>query len=161
MIISSSEIKFIHQMCEMAKENLASRGLPFNKDLRVGIMVETPAAAIMSDQFAKDVSFFSVGTNDLSQYTLAIDRVNPNLASSFNPHHKAILRLIKMACENAHKAGIPIGICGELGRDPKLLPFFLKIGIDELSVSPTYVLSLREQISHINTAEVKVEDYID
>lgn len=161
MIISSSEIKFIHQMCEMAKENLASRGLPFNKDLRVGIMVETPAAAIMSDQFAKDVSFFSVGTNDLSQYTLAIDRVNPNLASSFNPHHKAILRLIKMSCENAHKAGIPIGICGELGRDPKLLPFFLKIGIDELSVSPTYVLSLREQISHIDTTKVKVEDYID
>jgi phosphotransferase system enzyme I (PtsI) len=161
MIISMSEIKFIYEMANIAKDNLKSRGLPFNENLKIGIMVETPAAAIMSDQFAKEVKFFSIGTNDLSQYTLAIDRVNPNLNSTFNPHHKAILRLIKLSAENAHAAGIPIGICGELGRDPKLLPFFLKIGIDELSVSPTYVLSLREQISHIDTTKVKVEDYID
>lgn len=161
MIISHSEIKFIHEMALLAQDNLRSRGLPFNKDLKIGIMVETPAAAIMSDQFAKEVSFFSIGTNDLSQYTLAIDRVNPNLNSSFNPHHKAILRLIKLSTENAHKAGIPIGICGELGRDPKLLPFFLKIGIDELSVSPTYVLSLREQISHIDTSKVDLDEYIN
>ncbi len=161
MIISSSEIKFIHEMASIAMDNLDSRGIKYNKDLKIGIMVETPAAAIMSDQFAKQVGFFSIGTNDLSQYTLAIDRVNPNLTSSFNPHHKAILRLIKLSCENAHKAGIPIGICGELGRDKELLPFFLKIGIDELSVSPTYVLSLREQISKIDTSKVDITQYID
>ena len=161
MIISESEIKFVHEMAKLAQENLKVRGLPFNKDMKIGIMVETPAAAIMSDVFARQVDFFSIGTNDLSQYTLAIDRVNPNLGSSFNPHHRAICRLIKMSTENAHAAGIPIGICGELARDEKLLPFFLKIGVDELSVSPAYTLSLREKISKIDTREVNVEDYIN
>lgn len=161
MIISESEIKFVHEMAKLAQENLKVRGLPFNKDMKIGIMVETPAAAIMSDIFARQVDFFSIGTNDLSQYTLAIDRVNPNLGSSFNPHHRAICRLIKMSTENAHAAGIPIGICGELARDEKLLPFFLKIGVDELSVSPAYTLSLREKISKIDTREVNVEDYIN
>lgn len=160
MIISESEIDFIHEMCALAQNNLKARGLPFKTDIKVGIMVETPAAAIMSDVFAKKVDFFSVGTNDLSQYTLAIDRVNPKLDSSFNPRHRAICRLIKLAAENAHKAGIPIGICGELARDDVLLPFFMKIGIDELSVSPAYTLSLREKISHIDTTKVNVEDYI-
>ena len=161
MIISESEIKFIHEMAKMAQDNLAKRGLPFNKDTKIGIMVETPAAAIMSDVFARQVDFFSIGTNDLSQYTLAIDRVNPKLNSSFNPHHRAICRLIKLSTENAHAAGIPIGICGELARDEKLLPFFLKIGVDELSVSPAYTLSLREKISKIDTRDVNVEDYIN
>ena len=160
MIISLSEVKFVHEMAALARENLDARKLPYNKDMKIGIMVETPAAAIMSDVLAKEVDFFSVGTNDLSQYTLAIDRVNPNLTSSFNPHHRAILRLIKMATENAHKAGIPIGICGELARDEELLPFFLKIGVDELSVSPAYTLSLREQISHIDTNEVDAESFV-
>lgn len=161
MIISHSEIKFVHEMAAMARENLNARGLPFNEKMKIGIMVETPAAAIMSDVFAREVDFFSIGTNDLSQYTLAIDRVNPNLGSSFNPHHRAILRLIKLSTENAHKAGIPIGICGELARDEELLPFFLKIGVDELSVSPAYTLSLREQISKIDTTDVDVSKYID
>ena len=161
MIISSSEIKFIHEMAKIARDNLTARGIPFNPNTKIGIMVETPAAAIMSDVFAREVDFFSIGTNDLSQYTLAIDRVNPKLNSSFNPYHRAICRLIKMSTENAHKAGIPIGICGELARDEKLLPFFLKIGVDELSVSPAYTLSLREKISKIDTRKVKVEDYID
>ena len=161
MIISESEINFIHEMCKLAQDNLKAKGIPFNKDTRVGIMVETPAAAIMSDLFAKKVDFFSIGTNDLSQYTLAIDRVNPKLNSSFNPHHRAICRLIKLATENAHAAGIPIGICGELARDEKLLPFFLKIGVDELSVSPAYTLSLREKISHIDTSKVDVDQYIN
>lgn len=160
MIISGSEVKFVHEMAKLAQENLSVRGIPFNKDMKIGIMVETPAAAIMSDLLAKDVDFFSIGTNDLSQYTLAIDRVNPRISSCFNPHHKAICRLIKLSTENAHKAGIPIGICGELARDEELLPFFLKIGVDELSVSPAYVLSLREQISKIDTREVDVEKYI-
>ena len=161
MIISEEEIKFIHEMVKIAQDNLTARHLPFNKDTKVGIMVETPAAAIMSDIFAQKVDFFSIGTNDLSQYTLAIDRVNPKLNSSFNPYDRAICRLIKLSTENAHKAGIPIGICGELARDEKLLPFFLKIGVDELSVSPAYTLSLREKISHIDTSSVNVEDYIN
>ncbi|MBQ7250681.1 MAG: phosphoenolpyruvate--protein phosphotransferase [Bacilli bacterium] len=160
MIISLSEITFIHEMAALARENLKARNLPFNEKMKIGIMVETPAAAVCSDLFAAKVDFFSIGTNDLSQYTLAIDRVNPNLASSFNPHHRAVCRLIKLSTENAHKAGIPIGICGELARDEKLLPFFLKIGVDELSVSPAYTLSLREQISHIDTNDVNVEDFI-
>ena len=161
MIISLSEVRFVREMAKLARENLKARKLPFDEKMKIGIMVETPAAAICSDLLAKEVDFFSIGTNDLSQYTLAIDRVNPNLTSSFNPHHKAILRLIKLATENAHKAGIPIGICGELARDEELLPFFLKIGVDELSVSPAYTLSLREQISHIDTSKVKVEDFVD
>ena len=160
MIISLSEVKFIKEMAALAKENLKARGLSFKEDMKIGIMVETPAAAICSDLFAAEVDFFSIGTNDLSQYTMAIDRVNPNLSSSFNPRHRAVLRLIKMASENAHAHGIPIGICGELARDEKLLPFFLKIGVDELSVSPAYTLSLREQISHIDTTKVDEADYL-
>ena len=160
MIISLEEVDFIHQMAALARENLRARNLPYKKDMKIGIMVETPAAAICSDLLAEKVDFFSIGTNDLSQYTLAIDRVNPNLTSSFNPHHRAVCRLIKLATENAHKAGIPIGICGELARDEKLLPFFLKIGVDELSVSPAYTLSLREQISHIDTAKVDESTFI-
>lgn len=160
MIISESEVKFVHEMALMARKNLEARGLPFNKDMKIGIMVETPSSAIISDILAKNVDFFSIGTNDLSQYTLAIDRVNTHISSCFDPHHKAICRLIKLATENAHAAGIPIGICGELARDATLLPFFLKIGVDELSVSPAYVLSLREQISHIDSGEVDVNKYI-
>ena len=160
MIISESEIDFVHEMCDLAKENLRKRGLPFNEKMKIGIMVETPAAAILSDVFAQKVDFFSIGTNDLSQYTLAIDRVNPNLSNCFNPHHPSVCRLIKLVCENAHKAGIKVGICGELARDEKMLPFFLKIGIDELSVSPAYTLSLREQISLISTEDVDLNKYI-
>ena len=160
MIISLSEVKFIKEMAALAKENLKARGLSFKENMKIGIMVETPAAAICSDLFAAEVDFFSIGTNDLSQYTMAIDRVNPNLSSSFNPRHRAVLRLIKMAADNAHAHGIPIGICGELARDEKLLPFFLKIGVDELSVSPAYTLSLREQISHIDTSKVDEADYL-
>ena len=161
MIISLSEVKFIKEMAALARENLDARKLPYNKDMKIGIMVETPAAAVCSDLFAANVDFFSVGTNDLSQYTMAIDRVNPNLTSSFNPRHKAVLRLIKMATDNAHAHGIPIGICGELARDEELLPFFLKIGIDELSVSPAYTLSLREIISRIDTTDVDVDSFLN
>lgn len=160
MIISETEVKFVDEMAALARKNLEARGLPFNKDMKIGIMVETPSSAIISDILARQVDFFSIGTNDLSQYTLAIDRVNTHISSCFDPHHKAICRLIKLATDNAHAAGIPIGICGELARDATLLPFFLKIGVDELSVSPAYVLSLREQISHIDTQEVDVNKYI-
>lgn len=161
MIISESEIDFVHEMCDLAKDNLKKRGLPFNNKMKIGIMIETPSAAIMSDVFARKVDFFSIGTNDLSQYTLAIDRVNPNLTANFDPRHHAICRLIKMVCENAHKEGITVGICGELARDEIMLPFFLKIGIDELSVSPAYTLSLREQVSKIDTNDVNINKYIN
>lgn len=109
-------------------------------------MIETPAAAIISDQLAKEVDFFSIGTNDLTQYTLAIDRQNPKLDVFYNPHHEAILRLIRMVAENAHKEGIWAGICGELGADMELTETFLEMGMDELSVSPGCILPIRKII---------------
>lgn len=160
MIISLREIKYIKDMITLAKSNLAKRNIPFNAKMKVGIMIETPAAALISDELAKEVDFFSIGSNDLSQYTLAIDRTNPKLNSTFEPHHKAILRLINMTAENAHKNNIPVGICGELARDPKLVGFFMKIGVDELSVSPSYVLSLRNQILELDTEQINLEDFI-
>ncbi len=161
MIISLSEVEFVKEMCTLAKNNLTSRGEKFNPDMKIGIMIETPAAAIMSDVLAQHVDFFSIGTNDLSQYTLAIDRVNPLLDKTFNPHHKAILRLIKLTIENGHKYNIPVGICGELARDEKLVPFFVSLGIDELSVSPSYVLKLRKQISTIDTSKVDIDSIVN
>ena len=160
MIISLSEINFIKEMAKQARDNLKARGLLYKEDVKIGIMVETPSAAILSDIFAKEVDFFSIGTNDLTQYTLALDRVNPNLTAQFNPRHRSVTRLINIICENAHKAGIPVGICGELARDEELLPFFVKIGIDELSVSPAYTLALRERISKIDTNEVDISKFI-
>ncbi len=160
MIISLSEVNFIKEMAEQARNNLKARNIPYKEDVKIGIMVETPSAAILSDLFAKEVDFFSIGTNDLTQYTLALDRVNPNLKEQFNPRHKSVTRLIKLIAENAHKEGIPVGICGELARDEILLPFFMKIGIDELSVSPAYTLALRERISKIDTSKVDLSDFI-
>ena len=160
MIISLSEINFIKEMTTQARDNLKARGIPYKEDVKIGIMVETPSAAVLSDIFAKEVDFFSIGTNDLTQYTLALDRVNPNLTAQFNPRHRSVTRLINLIAENAHKAGIPVGICGELARDEELLPFFVKIGIDELSVSPAYTLALRERISKINTNEVDISKFI-
>lgn len=160
MIISLSEINFIKEMAKQARDNLKARGLLYKEDVKIGIMVETPSAAILSDIFAREVDFFSIGTNDLTQYTLALDRVNPNLTAQFNPRHRSVTRLINIICENAHKAGIPVGICGELARDEELLPFFVKIGIDELSVSPAYTLALRERISKIDTNEVDISKFI-
>lgn len=161
MIISLSEVEFVKGMCELAKQNLRLRNVPFNDKMKIGIMIETPAAAIMSDVLGKYVDFFSIGTNDLSQYTLAIDRVNSLLDKTFNPHHKAILRLIKTTVDNAHKNHIPVGICGELARDEQLLPFFVALGVDELSVSPAYVLKLRKQISQIDTSKVDVNSFVE
>lgn len=161
MIISLSEVEFVKQMCVLAQSNLSSRGEKFNPDMKVGIMIETPASAIISDVLAQNVDFFSIGTNDLSQYTLAVDRVNPKLSKTFDPHHKAILRLIAMTAESAHKRNIPVGICGELARDEELVPFFVKLGIDELSVSPSYVLKLRKQIAEVDTSKVDLASYLD
>lgn len=153
MIISVSEVRKIKQICEEVKASLKADGIPYKEDVELGIMIETPAAALIADDLAQEVDFFSVGTNDLTQYTLAIDRVNRKLDPFLDPHHPAILKLIKMAADSAHKYGKWIGICGELGADPELTRTFLKMGIDELSVSPSLVLKLRDQVIRTDMRE--------
>ena len=148
MIISVKEIRKIKGIVEEVKTELTKEGISFNR-VELGIMVETPAAAVISDELAKEVEFFSIGTNDLTQYTLAIDRQNQNLDNFYDSHHEAILRLIKMTVENGHKEGIWVGICGELASDTTLTRTFVDMGVDELSVSPTYVLSVRKAVRDI------------
>lgn len=148
MITSVEEVRKIKDICAEVRAELDAEGIPYKEDTELGIMIETPAAAIISDDLAKEVDFFSVGTNDLTQYTLAADRMNNKLAPFIDTHHKAILRLIQIAAENAHKNGIWIGICGELGADTSLTREFLKMGIDELSVSVGLVLNVRDAVIH-------------
>ena len=155
MVTSVWEVKEAKKMCELVKKELTAEGKPFADDVQIGIMIETPAAAVMSDRLAKLVDFFSCGTNDLTQYTLACDRQNNDLGRFFNPHHPAVLRLLKMVCDNAHKNGVWVGICGELGADLELTETFLSIGIDELSVSPRSVLPLRQKIRETTVGNVK------
>ena len=143
MITSVWEVKECKRACQSVMAELEQEGIPYNKDTEIGIMIETPASVLIADELAKEVDFFSVGTNDLTQYTLACDRQANDLGKFFDPHHPAVLRALKMAADAAHAAGIWIGICGELGADVSLLPTFLAIGIDELSVSPASVLPLR------------------
>ncbi len=150
MITSVEEVRRIKEIIQSVKARLDAENIKYDENVEIGIMVETPAAAIISDELAPEVDFFSVGTNDLSQYTLAIDRQNQKLDSFFDSHHPAILRLIETAAHNAHKNGIWIGICGELAADLELTEWFLRIGVDELSVSPPYVLPLRKRIREIN-----------
>ena len=154
MVASVWEVKEAKKMCEQVKKELDSEGIAYSSDVQIGIMIETPAAAIMSDRLAKEVDFFSCGTNDLTQYTLACDRQNNDLGRFFDPHHPAVLRLLKMVTDNAHKNGIWVGICGELGADLQLTETFLSIGIDELSVSPRAVLPLRKKVIETNVAQV-------
>lgn len=151
MITSIGELGKIREILQTAKQELQEEGKPY-KDLEQGIMVETPAAAMISDLLAKNVDFFSIGTNDLTQYTLAMDRQNEKLESFYEPGHEAVLRLIRMVIENAHKAGIWAGICGELGADTRFTEEFVKMGIDELSVSPSRILPLRRLIRSIDEA---------
>ena len=146
MIISVKEVKQIKEIIEEVKEELREAKIPFREDVELGIMIETPAAVMMSRELAKEVDFFSVGTNDLTQYTLAIDRQNQKLDAFYDPHHPAVLAMIRMAAENAHAEGKWIGICGELGADLELTEEFLAMGLDELSVSPAMVLPLRKKI---------------
>ncbi|MBQ9563887.1 MAG: phosphoenolpyruvate--protein phosphotransferase [Lachnospiraceae bacterium] len=155
MVTSVWEVKEAKKMCEVVKKELTAEGIPYSDEVELGIMIETPAAVLMSDRLAKIVDFFSCGTNDLTQYTLACDRQNNDLGRFFNPHHPAVLRALKMVCDNAHKNGVWVGICGELGADLELTETFLSIGIDELSVSPRSVLPLRQKIRSINLGEVK------
>ena len=145
MIISVEEVLKIKEISRAVREELIAEGIKIG-EVEEGIMIETPAAAIMSDELAKHVDFFSIGTNDLTQYTLAIDRQNAKLGSFYDPHHPALLRLIKMVADNGHREGIWTGICGELGADTELTETFIRMGIDELSVSPGAVLTVRKAI---------------
>ena len=146
MIISVNEVRAAKKILDEVKKELSLEGIPFKQNIEVGIMIETPAAAVISDLLAPEVDFFSIGTNDLTQYTLAIDRQNHSLDRFFDPHHPALLRLIETTVQNAHRHGIWAGICGELAADMTLTEAFLKMGVDELSVSPSYILRLREKI---------------
>jgi phosphotransferase system enzyme I (PtsI) len=143
MITSVREVQDIKKIVAEVKAELDGEGIPYG-EVEQGIMIETPAAAVISDLLAKEVDFFSIGTNDLTQYTLAIDRQNNKLDRFYDSHHEAILRLIKLVVDNAHKEGIWAGICGELGADTELTDTFLKMGVDELSVSPGYILPIRK-----------------
>lgn len=146
MITSVEELDKIHTIVAEVKKELTADKIPFKDDMEEGVMIETPAAALISDDLARKVDFFSIGTNDLTQYTLAMDRQNSRLDVFYNPHHKAILRLIRMTIENGHKGGAWVGICGELGADTTLTETFLRMGVDELSVSPSMILPVREAI---------------
>ena len=145
MIISVDEVRQIKEFCRKIQSELYAENIPFG-EVELGIMIETPAAAIISRDLAKEVSFFSVGTNDLTQYTLAIDRQNARLEAFHDAHHPAILSLLRTIAENAHAEGIWAGICGELGADLSLTDAFLEMGYDELSVSPGKILALRKKV---------------
>ncbi len=157
MITSVWEVQECKDACASVMQELSEEGIPYNPDTEIGIMVETPASIFMAPELAKMVDFFSVGTNDLTQYTLACDRQNNDLGRFFDPHHPAVLRALKMATDAAHEAGIWIGICGELGADQDLLETFLAIGIDELSVSPSSVLPLRAAIRSSTAKDCTLE----
>ena len=150
MIISVDEVKEIKKIVESIKAELTEKGIEYG-EVEQGIMIETPAAVMISDLLAEEVDFFSIGTNDLTQYTLAIDRQNSKLDNIYDSHHQAVLRMIQKTIENGHKAGCWVGICGELGADMTLTETFLKMGIDELSVSPTFVLPIRKLIREMST----------
>ena len=146
MITSVSEVLRIKEICAQVREELKAEGIPFDEHVELGIMIETPAAAVISDLLAQEVDFFSIGTNDLTQYTLAVDRQNAQVESFCDRHHEALLRLIRTTVENAHKAGIWAGICGELAADTTLTDFFMEVGVDELSMTPGAILETKAKI---------------
>lgn len=153
LITSVWEVWKAREILDEVKMELDKKGIAYDHHMEVGIMVETPAAALISDKLAKEVDFFSIGTNDLSQYTLVVDRTSRVLSDFFNPHHPAVLKLIQMTVENAHKAGIWVGMCGELGSDLSITETFLRMGVDEFSVAPYSVLPLRKQIRSIDLSK--------
>ena len=153
MVTSVWEVRETKKFIESVKKELDAEGLPYSDHVEIGIMIETPAAAILSDRLAKEVDFFSCGTNDLTQYTLACDRQNNDLGRFYDPHHLSVVRLLKMVVENAHKNGVWVGICGELGADLEMTETFLAIGVDELSVTPRAVLPLRNKVRNTSVAE--------
>ena len=153
MVTSVWEVRDTKRMIDSVKKELEAEGLPYSDHVEIGIMIETPAAAVLSDRLAKEVDFFSCGTNDLTQYTLACDRQNNDLGRFYDPHHLSVVRLLKMVVENAHKNGVWVGICGELGADLEMTETFLAIGVDELSVTPRAVLPLRNKVRSTNVSE--------
>ena len=153
MVTSVWEVREAKKLCEEVKRDLKREGIPYSEDVQIGIMIETPAAAIISDRLAKEVDFFSIGTNDLTQYTLACDRQNNDLGRFYDPHHPAVLRLIRMVTENAHKNGIWVGICGELGADTALTETFLRMGVDELSMNAKSILPVRKIIRGVDLSK--------
>ena len=155
MIANVWELEEILAICDEVKAELRKESIEYSEDTELGIMIETPASALISDRLAPMVDFFSVGTNDLTQYTLACDRQNPAIDRFCDVHHEAVLRLIEMAAENAHRHGKWIGICGELAADTSLTEDFLRMGIDELSVSPSFVLKVRDIVRNIDLSEKK------
>ena len=157
MIISVEEVKKIKDIVAEVKKELDADGLLYDKDIELGIMIETPAAVMMAEELAEEVDFFSVGTNDLTQYTLAIDRQNESLDEFYDSHHPGLLKMLKMIVDGAHKGGAWAGICGELGADLSLTKEFLAMGYDELSVSPGRILSLRKVVLETNVSEYKEE----
>lgn len=160
MIIDVSEVRWVKDMAAKVRKDLEKEKIPFRADMQIGIMIETPAAALIADELAEEADFFSIGSNDLTQYTLAVDRQNQSLEKIADPHHKAILRLIRYAADCAHAKGKWIGVCGELARDPALTEFFAACHVDELSVSPPYVLPLREKIRSLDVSKSVLNDYI-
>ena len=157
MISSLEEIRQVKELLKEVEQDLKNEGIPFSKDIEIGMMIETPAAVMLSDLFAQEVQFFSIGTNDLTQYIMAADRMNSKVAYLYDTHNLAVLRAIKMVTENAHRSGIWVGICGEAAADTSLIPFFLNIGIDELSVSANTILQVREKIQQTDTREYSEE----
>lgn len=160
MITSVNEVRKIKKIVTEVQSELREKNIPFKENMEQGIMIETPAAVIISDLLAKEVDFFSIGTNDLSQYTLAIDRQNANLDEFFDPYHPAILRMIKMTVDNAHANGIWVGICGELGADWRVLPAFLAMGVDEISVSAGRILRIRKRIREMNVGDYDLNKFL-
>lgn len=152
MIISVDEVRQAKALLQEVKDELKEQGIVY-KDIEIGVMIETPASVMISEDLAKEVEFFSIGTNDLTQYTLAIDRQNPKLDNIYDAHHPAVLAMIKMTVENGHKHGAWVGICGELGADTELTETFLKMGVDELSVSPTFVLPVRDKVRSLDLSK--------
>ncbi len=157
MIISVDEVKKIKEIVAEVKKELDDAGIKYDKDIELGIMIETPAAVMMAEELAEEVDFFSIGTNDLTQYTLAIDRQNQSLDEFYDPHHPGLLKMLKMVVDGAHKGGAWAGICGELGSDLSLTKEFLAMGFDELSVSPGRILPLRKTVLETNVTEYKKE----
>jgi len=150
MITSKDEVERVTELASCVRQELKDEGISIDEDVRLGIMIETPAAALISDELAPLVDFFSIGTNDLIQYTLAADRQNDKIGNIYNPTHPAVMKLIKMTCDSAHRAGIWVGVCGELAADTDITQTLVAFGIDELSVSPGYVLAVRESIINSN-----------
>ena len=147
MISSVEEVKECRRICEEVKAELKAEGKPYSDKVELGIMIETPASAIISDLLAEHVDFFSIGTNDLTQFTLAVDRQNAEVGRFLNPYHRAVIRLIEMTVKNAHEHGIWVGVCGELAADEGFTQELIRIGVDEISVVPSSILMLRARIS--------------